>query len=294
MDGASDYPHVCRFPTHLNTEDMASAHGGFFGLANYAFFLPRQHHDVAEAWWRQHHNSLDYFVHTNTGCQDPDHTIWPTVSPWAGWNIRLVDKSGLVCCHTGPAGCRCDITHYINADGQPLLSQGLGKPMILGAQDLRHSMTPAVLESRQISANGFASVLTKGTTASGTRFRETVYNTSGDARGYSQIEDVGNENINIYECIATEGGSCQAGAVVITATCSKGDTLATRFSWLDDADSGGAGYRFRTGSLASDSCPGLCLTSTSSSTVVLGECGRGGSWGRYGTGNKDTPEQHAV
>merc|ERR1712032_323110 len=177
----------------------------------------------------------------NTGCQDPDHTIWPTVSPWSGWNIRLVDKSGLICCHTGPAGCRCDITHYTDARGHPLISQGLGKNMVLpvpahgplleGAND--------ILETAHINHDGFASVLTRGTTDSGTRFRETVYDVSGDARGFTQLEEFGDQNINTYECVAIEGGECKAGATVIISKCSEGDALATRFSWVDDASSGG-------------------------------------------------------
>jgi len=33
------------------------------------------------------------------------------------------------------------------------------------------------------------------------RFRETVYDHRGDGRGFSQIEDFGNQNMNTYECL---------------------------------------------------------------------------------------------
>lgn len=289
MDGASDHPDVCHFPTHLDTESMVSANGGFFALANYAFFIPRRHHDTAEAWWRQHHQALDYFVHTNTGCQDPDHTIWPTVSPWSGWNIRLVDKSGLICCHTGPAGCRCDVTHYVDAAGRPLFSQGLGESMVLAPTSL-DQLHEAVKATLEINSHGWASALTSGRTDAGTRFRETVYDVRGAGRGFSQIEEFGNQNINTYECISVKRGTCKAGAAVIMGKCSEGDALATRFSWVDDAKSGGPGYRQRSGQLASDSCPGLCLSSPTNGTVAtLGDCASASTkgWQRFGTGNKD-------
>lgn len=296
MDGATGYPDVCHFPASLDTEGMASEQGGFFGMPNYAFFIPRPHHDVAEAWWRQHHHGLDYFVHTNTGCQDPDHTIWPTVNPWSGWNIRLVDKSGLICCHTGPAGCRCDVTTYTDAKGQPLYSEGLGKSMVLlpTSQDLLRKVSKTTV---QINSHGWASVLTQGRTKAGTLFRETVYDVSGDGRGFSQIEEFGDQNLNTYECIAVQGGICKAGAAVVIGKCSEGDKLATRFSWVDDAKSGGAGYRQRSGQLASDSCPGMCLSSPSNITLAtLDECSSVSTqgWQRFGSGNKDLPQVQVI
>lgn len=285
MDGAPDYPDVCHFPAELDTQSMANSQGGFFGLANYAFFIPRHHKEVSESWWRQHRQSLDFIVHTNTGCQDPDHTLWATTSSWSGWNPRMMDKSGLICCHTGPAGCRCDITTYSDAGGRQLASRGVGKSMQL-VQNLKDAR---VKTSMTINAQGWASVMTEGTSSGGSLFRETVYDTSGNARGYSQIEEFGNEHINTYECIAVEKGVCKAGAKVIVAKCSEGDATATRFSWVDDAKSGGPGYTDRTGQLASDSCPGLCLSSSNSS-VVLGRCSEAATqgWHRSGTGNKDS------
>lgn len=289
MDGAPNYSDVCHFPVELDTESMASGHGGFFGIPNYAFFIPRAHKEVSEAWWRQHHQSLDFIAHTNTGCQDPDHTLWATTSSWSGWNIRLIDKSGLICCHTGPAGCRCDITLYSDSTGLTLMSNGLGKPLEL-LPEAQHTSGARVKTATAINANGFASVVTKGHAAV---FRETVYDTRGNARGYSQIEAMGDKHLNIYECIAVEEGACKAGAPVILAKCSEGDASATRLSWVDDGKSGGPGYRVRSGQLASDSCPGFCLSSSNSSAVVLESCSAAGTqgWHRSGTGNKDNLPQ---
>merc|ERR1712048_1397268 len=93
-----------------------------------------------------------------------------------------------------------------------------------------------------------------------------------------------------YECIGVKGGACKTGAAVIITKCSKADQLATRFSWVDDSHSGGPGYRQRTGQLASDSCPGLCLSSPSNGTLVtLADCisASAQGWRRFGTGNKD-------
>merc|ERR1712217_354054 len=137
-----------------------------------------------------------------------------------------------------------------------------------------------------INSHGWASALTHSRTDAGTRFRETVYNISGNGRGFSQIEEFGDQNINTYECIGVKGGSCKLGAAVVLTQCSKGDQLATRFSWVDDAESGGPGYRERSGQLASDSCPGLCLSSPSNGTMVtLSNCASASTrgWQRFGT-----------
>lgn len=98
--------------------------------------------------------------------------------------------------------------------------------------------------------------------------------------------------------MAVEGGACQAGASLLISDCSGGDDLKTRFSWVDDASSGGAGYRRRSGQLASDSCPGLCASTAANSTsVALEKCTAPGAkgWQRFGTGNKDALfERHVV
>merc|ERR1711924_221243 len=112
-------------------------------------------------------------------------------------------------------------------------------------------------------------------TDSGTRFRETIYDHRGDGRGFSQVEDFGDQGLNTYECLGVKDGKCEEGAQVMLEKCSHGDKMGTRFSWVDDATSGGHGYRQRTGHLASDSCPGLCLTTAPSSTeATLASCGR--------------------
>jgi aromatic ring-cleaving dioxygenase len=291
MDGASSYPEICQFPASLDTASMATASGGFFALPNYAFFIPRIHHEEAEAWWRQHHMSLDYIVHTNTGCQDPDHTLWPTVSAWSGWSPRLVDKSGLICCHTGPAGCRCDITLYRDSQGRALVSQGLGKAIVVQEVSGRlGAASAAIAVNADIGSKGWASAIVQSNTDAGTRFRETVYDPRGDARGFSQIEDFGDQNLNTYECLAIKDGNCVDGAQVMLEKCSYGDEMGTRFSWVDDAASEGPGFRQRSGHLASDSCPGLCLTAAFNSTAVtLASCRRVAAWTRFGTGNKDAP-----
>lgn len=272
MDPSPGQQVVCHFPwSGPSIADMAEDHGGFFNMPNYAFFIPKAQYVDAIEWWRRHSGRLDFIVHTNSGCQDPDHTLWPVAKTWNGWNPRSLEKEGLICCHTGPAGCRCDIASYavggaaaaaFPVGARCLNAQGLGAQLTIeSCNGDRHQLI-----RKHVRAKGYLAAQHVAAVEMNTTWRETVYDVSGDARGYSQIENMGHDHINTYECMGirakdTAQSLCAAGAEVVLTLCADSDKSGTRWSWLP------------TGHLASDTCPGMCAASSSSSNgVVLANC----------------------
>ena len=83
----------CYFPADNSVAGLAARDGVFFNAPNYAFFLPKVLMEPAIEWWRHSSDTLDYPVHINSGCQEQDHTIWPTAKAYNGWNIRALDTS---------------------------------------------------------------------------------------------------------------------------------------------------------------------------------------------------------
>eukprot|EP01083_Nonionella_stella_P226094 803286_1 len=105
-NSAGYYTKICVFPFNASMSAFPFFTSHIFGATDYAFFIPKSNYLIAEMWWRQYNNPLltSYMVHVNTGCEDNSHTIWSMVNENYPYKTN---KTGLFCCHDGPAKCYC-------------------------------------------------------------------------------------------------------------------------------------------------------------------------------------------
>ena len=120
MNPAGFMRKMCVFPFKETMNDFPLwTDDQIWSTRNYAFFVPKEYLLETEMWWRQHNDAslASFAFHVNTGCEDNSHTIWTTVNE--GYAFKT-DPTGLICCHSGPAGCYCDMVSFTVPDGECL------------------------------------------------------------------------------------------------------------------------------------------------------------------------------
>ena len=129
------YNKMCQFPFNASIGAFPFSRSNIFLGSNYAFFIPNDitndfansnskynynYYLLTQAWFRQYSQNnklsnnynLSYIFHTNTGCENLDHTIWAMLS--YDYNYPRIYKPGLYCCHNGPPPqCYCNVTRYM-------------------------------------------------------------------------------------------------------------------------------------------------------------------------------------
>merc|ERR1712083_145829 len=143
-------------------------------------------------------------VHVTTGCEDNSHTFWSMTNEGYAFDIN---HSGLVCCHSGPAGCFCDFNYYTIPDGRCLTA----------------NYTDNTVSVEQCNVADKPPLST---------WRETYYNST-----FIQLENMGETNTNTYMCLGQESikkeAVCKKGTKLMLMPCYERDTRLNLFNWVD-------------------------------------------------------------
>lgn len=84
-DGRYDNGRLCMIDDHEFNTTLA---GGPFPSGEWSLFTPVSYLSQVYPWFMQHHRSLSFLLHPNTGCEYEDHSIW---AAWLGqpWPLNM-------------------------------------------------------------------------------------------------------------------------------------------------------------------------------------------------------------